>query len=582
MTTVLFGVLLLITIIVLIYMASRSYENVDPIYWSLFILFPVILLGYWFKTQVTTVEGAMLSFSILYIDSTVLLVLILFLLMHFLNIPVWTWLKVTAYSLAFGHLIMIWLCFKNQLYYKTITLTFTPNGTVTRMTSGPLKVFHWIFLALILVSIIGLVVVAFIRKGTYSRRSLAMCSGLISAGLLIYSLETLLDVDFSMLPFLYVVTDILIAWNYDHAHMHDITGLISKEKEDSGRAYAALDRERRFLSCSEGMFHYLPELADQIVDARLKEGTRPAMVFNSLIDQFLRDGRNVSDVFEIDDRKCQLEVIYFSLRRKGKPQGYLIDVRDVTEEQALTEALRDRNMIIEKEVDEKTRNIRHIQNQIVLGLANMIENRDSDSGGHVRRTSSIIGYVVASARRLGVYQIDDIMAQDIIRAAPMHDLGKITIDSSILQKQDALTGTEYAIMKTHAQKSGEFVDILLRDVEEEHFVRVAHNIARYHHERWDGEGYPEGLKGEEIPVEARIMAIADVYDALVSVRCYKERFSFPSAASIMLDGMGSHFDPRLRNVFLDCREQLEDYYRENPESPALPPQEAGGVTHGAG
>lgn len=117
-------------------------------------------------------------------------------------------------------------------------------------------------------------------------------------------------------------------------------------------------------------------------------------------------------------------------------------------------------------------------------------------------------------------------------------------------------------MKTHSVKSGELVHILLDGVEEQHFVDTAYNIARYHHERWDGKGYPEGLVGTMIPIEARIMAIADVYDALVSKRCYKEAMSYEKACQIMLEGMGTQFDPNLRRVFLACRSRLEAYYRQ--------------------
>lgn len=157
--------------------------------------------------------------------------------------------------------------------------------------------------------------------------------------------------------------------------------------------------------------------------------------------------------------------------------------------------------------------------------------------------------------------LDPQLAADIVRAAPMHDLGKISIDSSILCKPGRLTDEEYQIMKTHSVKSGEMVHILLEGVEERHFVDTAYNIARFHHERWDGKGYPEGLVGSMIPIEARIMAIADVYDALVSERCYKETMSFSKAKEIMLQGMGTQFDPNMKMLFLSCSDKLEAYYR---------------------
>jgi HD-GYP domain-containing protein (c-di-GMP phosphodiesterase class II) len=118
-------------------------------------------------------------------------------------------------------------------------------------------------------------------------------------------------------------------------------------------------------------------------------------------------------------------------------------------------------------------------------------------------------------------------------------------------------------MKTHSTISGQMVKILLEGVEEDSLVETAYRLARHHHERWDGKGYPDGLVGEMIPVEARIMAVADVYDALVSKRVYKEPMSYEKAAAIMDEGMGTQFDPNMLLVFLNCREKLEHYYSFN-------------------
>ncbi len=573
MVTVFFGVLLGISVLILLYMIGKNYENVGAQYWSILVMTPMILAGYWFKTQVTTVEGAMLSFSMLYLDSTVLLVLVVFIVMHFLRFRIRPWMKVAAYGVAFAHLGMIWLCFKNNLYYENITLRITDFGTVTKMVSGPLKVVHWIFLTIILGVLISLLIAAFLRKGTYSRRSLWMCTFMLSAGLVIYVVETIVDVDFSLLPVLYVAADLMIANNYDHSHMHDITSMISQEKaEDNLKGYAAVDTERRFLSCNEAMYGFFPELKKQIVDAALDENGRPAAIFNNLIDQVEKTGGEKTRRFRNGEMNCECEVTEFSLKKGGRTQGYLFTVRDVTVEQKNLERLSEYNESMERDVAEKTANIRSIQRQVVLGLANMVENRDNNTGGHVKRTSDVIGFVVDAVRRQNVYYIDETLAQDIVRAAPMHDLGKISIENSILQKAGKLTDEEYAIMKTHSQKSGEIVQIILKDVEEEHFVHTAYNVARYHHERWDGRGYPEGLVGEMIPLEARIMAIADVYDALVSKRCYKPPMSFEKAAEIMLEGMGTQFDPKMYSVFVDCRAQLENYYRETGQA-AKPEEE---------
>ena len=196
----------------------------------------------------------------------------------------------------------------------------------------------------------------------------------------------------------------------------------------------------------------------------------------------------------------------------------------------------------------------------MLSLADMVENRDSNTGGHVKRTSDIIRILVEDIRWQQYFPISGRMAENIVRAAPMHDLGKVSIDSGILNKPGRLTPEEYSAMKAHSTISGQMVHILLDGVEEEDFVQTAYHVARYHHERWDGGGCPEGLVGEMIPLEARIMAVADVYDALVSKRVYKEPMSYEKAAQIMEEGMGTQFDPNMLLVFQNCREKLERYY----------------------
>ena len=159
--------------------------------------------------------------------------------------------------------------------------------------------------------------------------------------------------------------------------------------------------------------------------------------------------------------------------------------------------------------------------------------------------------------------IDHRFYANVIKAAPMHDLGKIAVDDVILRKPGKYTPEEYAVMKTHSAEGARIVEDILKDGEDEYFKEIAINVAHYHHERWDGKGYPCGLKGEEIPLEARIMAIADVYDALVSKRVYKDEFSFEDANRIILEGMGTQFDKGLEKYYLEAREKIEAFYSNN-------------------
>ena len=214
---------------------------------------------------------------------------------------------------------------------------------------------------------------------------------------------------------------------------------------------------------------------------------------------------------------------------------------------------------LEGELEARTIHIKYIQDMMVIGMATMVESRDLSTGGHINRTSMVVRIF---AERLSREQVglSKSFLDKVIRAAPMHDLGKIAVDDRILRKQGRFTPEEYEEMKKHSAEGTRMVKQILEGVEEPEFVKIAENIAHYHHEKWDGSGYPDGLSGEEIPIEARIMALADVFDALVSKRCYKEAYSYDKAFSIIEESINKHFDPDLGKIFLKCRPELEALY----------------------
>lgn len=227
---------------------------------------------------------------------------------------------------------------------------------------------------------------------------------------------------------------------------------------------------------------------------------------------------------------------------------------------------------LEKEVKDQTEELRKhnekmlsIQNNTILGMANLIENRDGDTGEHIKRTSYYVEVLANAAKNAGYYR--DILTDDyielLVKAAPMHDIGKIAVPDNILKKPGKLTDKEYEEMKKHAESGGRIVREVLENIEESEYVDIAAAVASGHHEKWDGTGYPEGLSGEDIPICARIMAIADVYDALVSDRCYKKAMSEEEAFKIIEESAGTHFDPELARLFLASKEQVSYHNQYN-------------------
>ena len=204
------------------------------------------------------------------------------------------------------------------------------------------------------------------------------------------------------------------------------------------------------------------------------------------------------------------------------------------------------------------RKLQRHHSEMVADFAELIEERDENTGDHVRRTTQYVRLISGELVRRGLYR--DTLTRDYVSstilAAPMHDVGKIAIPDAILKKPGRLTTEEFDVMKSHAARGG---DILLKTFShtgEEQYVEIAGQIARHHHEKWNGQGYPDGLAGEQIPLCARIMAVADVFDAVSQRRCYRDAMPLDACFDIIREGSGRDFDPTIASLFLELRSQV--------------------------
>ena len=210
------------------------------------------------------------------------------------------------------------------------------------------------------------------------------------------------------------------------------------------------------------------------------------------------------------------------------------------------------------DIQEQSQVINKMQNGLILVLADMVESRDKCTGDHVRKTAAYCRIILEELRREGLFpeQLTDSFIDDVVNSAPLHDIGKIKVSDAILNKPGKLTEEEFEEMKKHTLAGNEIIQQAMELVSSDTgYLKEAKNLATYHHEKWNGAGYPKGLKGDEIPLSARVMAVADVFDALVSQRSYKKPFTFEEAIRIIEEGSGSHFDPRVAGAFLKVKDQ---------------------------
>ncbi len=215
---------------------------------------------------------------------------------------------------------------------------------------------------------------------------------------------------------------------------------------------------------------------------------------------------------------------------------------------------------------EQMKDIRHyadataqMQNGLIITMADMVENRDSDTGAHIQKTAEYVRIILEGLKKNGYYpdKLTPKYISDVIMSAPLHDVGKINIPDAVLNKPGKLTDEEFKIMKTHTTAGKKIMERAISTVQGENYLKEARNMAAYHHERWDGKGYPEGLRGEVIPLSARVMSVADVFDALTSPRIYKPAFPMEKAIDIIKEGAGAQFDPKCVEVFLDSISEVK-------------------------
>ncbi len=299
------------------------------------------------------------------------------------------------------------------------------------------------------------------------------------------------------------------------------------------------------------------------------------------------DGYEVCRQLKADSRTAHIPIIFLTAKTQegDETKGFELGAVDyitkpitppilmarVHTHLALQDArkfLERQNEVLEEQVEQRTRQLAALQDAIIIAMASLAETRDNDTGHHIRRTQHYIRELALRLRRQERFAVllEDRFIATLYKSAPLHDIGKVGVPDRILLKPGRLTPEEFEEMKRHTIYGRDAIIAAEKSLEApESFLVVARDIAYSHHEKWDGTGYPQGLAGEEIPLSARLMALADVYDALITKRIYKEAIPHDDAVTIIRDGSGTHFDPEVVNVFLEVQDKFAAIARQFSE-----------------
>lgn len=327
---------------------------------------------------------------------------------------------------------------------------------------------------------------------------------------------------------------------------------------------------QHIVSLLDGLYEVMPaKSGEQAV--KMTATRRPDLV---LLDVNMpgMDGFATLKMLRADDRLGFLPVIFLTaihdteLEIKALQAGANDFLTKPVEKSVLVHRI-DLHLRLSGYQQELRKTVRELENSIAVNFAELIECRDANTGGHVLRTSKYFALFGEELIKRGFFPdlLDAQTLDMMVQASPLHDIGKIGISDTVLLKPGRLDEKEFAIIKKHPEIGATILGSMFNHIPTQQHLYYARNIAEYHHERYDGKGYPQGLAGEDIPLCARIMAIVDVYDALVSQRVYRHAMSHEEALRIILDGRGTNFDPVMIDVFAEIHESFRSHAKDSSD-----------------
>ena len=565
----------LISSIVMTALYMLLWRKHDDVHITLmFLLIPVVNLAHFLLATSKSQEAVLLATKLTYLGGTFLQLMIMLAIFGLCRIHLSRWIRLSALLLCLTGYAFVLTIGNGTLFYRSAQFITVNGAGMLLKEYGPMHTAVKVLVILYFLVSIGAIVYTMVRNIQIGRRILVLMIMPEIVSIVGYFWGRSWFPGIDLLPLTYSFAQLVYLLISRRLNIYDVEDTVMDAMTKSGdTGFITFDSHYNYLGSNVAARRILPALNELAVDLSIRRSRDAEMLILPWLEHFNEcptDQEGNGHFIEKDDRIYLFTVGGLTLSRRA--HGYSIIITDDTLDRAYIKLLDGYNQDLQEQVAQKTAHIVRMSDNLILSLAVMVESRDNSTGGHIRRTSDVVRMLVDTMRARdlvpGGYDLNDDFCRMLIKAAPMHDLGKIAVDDAILRKPGRFTPEEYTKMKAHAAEGARIVHEILKDTDDAAFHTLAENVAHYHHERWDGSGYPEGLKGDAIPPEARIMAIADVYDALVSRRVYKDSMSFAQADAIMMEGMGSQFDPHLKDAYIAARPALEAYYSHLDESDA--------------
>lgn len=514
------------------------------------IFISISVLGYLFLATSDSLETSLMSQKIIYIGASQSYFLMLKFFLGYCHLKINKHMQCILIILNNIVMALALTCDKHHLFYKSVSFEIKNGIPKLVKVYGPGHLLYLGMMIMYVVWMFAITVVFFTKKKTKKgNKNTLMLFTAIALPAVAYCVEKIQHYNFYLVPYGIFVAEAAILYLVYQIGIYDFNDTAREFAYDTlDDGVLTIDDMYRFKGCNNKARELFPCLSTVVLDDSI--GQLDDTLFDVIVNHTVMD-------IPVGKRIYQPEVK--KIESKGKLRGYVVWFYDVTAERDRTKILHNYQRDLEHEVSIKTAKLQEVQEKVIIGFANVIESRDIVTGGHIKRTSTYVNILIDGLIKDGIYtnMLTPSYISHIRLAAPLHDIGKMSVPDSILNKNGKFTLEEFEIMKKHTTMGAQIIDESLSGLDDLEYYHLARELALYHHEKWNGTGYPEGLAGNAIPLCARIMAVVDVFDALVSQRPYKPSFPVATVFKIIENERGKQFDPVLVDCFLKIRPQIE-------------------------